>query len=315
MIEYKLTANEGGQKIEKWLKKKFPAATLSTLFKLIRKKKIRVNGKVAKEDLQLLEFDQVQIFENIEILEQAQSETSERMEIPHQEQWVKNFIHVLDENSDYLVLNKPSGIASQPGTGIPTGKSLIELIWAYLKVTPNEFFKPALAHRIDQETSGVILACKTAAFVRQATESIRQRETHKEYRALVKGILTEKSGTIVASLARKDAKVGAKSEIDEEGLESITHYEVLEEFGSKATLIKVVIETGRMHQIRAHMAHIGHPLAGDDRYGDFKWNALLKKEIGLKRMFLHAFQFQLTDFIWTAPMGEDLEEPLAQLRF
>jgi len=205
---------------------------------------------------------------------------------------------------------------------------LIELAHAYLAAhsppmsqsSQNEIFQPALVHRLDRETSGVLVIAKSGAALRSLTAALRAGQLHKAYLALIHGHPPEKSGTLRDSLARIDSRTGgAKAIVDEEeGRESISHYTVVETLG-KFTLVRVIIETGRMHQIRAHFTHAGLPLAGDRRYGNPDSAKTMREQFGLKRIFLHAESLELTDLSgkgrkFKAPLPPALEAVLTQVR-
>jgi RluA family pseudouridine synthase len=217
---------------------------------------------------------------------------------------------VLFEDDEMIVVDKPAGVAAHPGTGIAEGASLIERVHAMLGTDSGwggEVFSPALVHRLDKETSGVLLVAKTGPALRALTEALRSGRMRKKYLALVSGHPRPASGVIDAALARTDSAAGAKSrvaEVPDEGKHSVTRYKTMKTIGDSDggfALLEVVIETGRMHQIRAHLAHIGHPIVGDTRYAENERPAEARakmKTLGLKRMFLHAQELS-----WESPSG------------
>jgi 23S rRNA pseudouridine955/2504/2580 synthase len=254
------------------LRKTFPSAPLSLLFAIVRKKKVRVNGLVGKAAQMLCENDEVQIYENLpqepqKNVKKALSNVSEKL----------NFVML---NSDFAILNKPCGLASQSGSGISEEESLVGMleIWAREKGLD---FKPALVHRLDKETSGLIIAALSGPALREFGRMLRERKIKKEYLALVKGNMPQKSGKISMPLP-EDTKI------------SISKWKVEKSF-KDCDLVRVGLETGRKHQIRLHFAQIGHPLLGDSKHGDFALNKKFKKEFGLSRLFLHA---ALLEFNW-----------------
>ncbi|MGL1933561.1 MAG: RluA family pseudouridine synthase [Fibrobacterales bacterium] len=315
MVEIKVTPNAADQRIDRFLRKELFNYPLNFIFKLFRKKKVRVNGKRAKENQMLAEGDLIQIYEAIEIQEKEVGEVSVSPD------FFKYNFHIIQEDEELLVLNKPGGVPVHPGSNQAPGKSLIELVWYYSKAT-EDGFKAQLVHRLDKATSGVILVAKTAAALRGFTAQMRNRDVYKEYRALVKGHLEQKKGTITLDLLRTDTKEGGAKVLvtDQKGGDvrtSITHYEVLEEYGD-CSLVKVVLGTGRMHQIRTHFNHLGHPLLGDDRYGDFKWNAHYKKEHGFRDMFLHSATLRIKngeglEYEFNAPLTQECQKLLKEL--
>jgi 23S rRNA pseudouridine955/2504/2580 synthase len=287
MIEKLIDRHSAGQRLDRYLRKAFEDAPLALLFATVRKKKVRVNGKVAHGSQMLAEGDRLHIYENLP--ESAAPDFSKKSS---KNVWknVWNTAGVADarlrfalERPDFVVCDKPSGLASQPGSGVRPGESLVELLegWA---VQEGLDFKPALAHRLDLETSGLVVAALSAAALRQLAERIRTRQVRKEYVALVQGHLEKPSGTIRGALREGEG-------------EAVTHWQVvrrLESAGLNADLVRVGLETGKKHQIRIHFAGQGHPLAGDSRYGDFAWNRELRKR-DLRRLFLHA---ALLEFEW-----------------
>lgn len=188
-----------------------------------------------------------------------------------------NFIF---QTPDFAILNKPCGLASQSGSGISEEESLAGMldIWARQEGLD---FKPALVHRLDKDTSGLIIAALSGEALRGFGKIIREREIKKEYLALVKGNMPQKSGNISMPLPG-DAKIS----------ESVWSRE--KSFG-EYDLVRVGLGTGRKHQIRIHFAEIGHPLLGDSKHGDFALNRKFKKDFGLSRLFLHA---TLLEFNW-----------------
>jgi 23S rRNA pseudouridine955/2504/2580 synthase len=285
MIEKIVGRHDADQRLDRWLRKAFPLASLSSLFAVIRKKKIRVNGKPGKGTETVNAGDVICIYENIP---EAPANMYEKKAVVQ----VDSRIVIVSRTADYLVLDKPAGLASQPGTNQQPGDSLIELVWNWAEYEGLDF-KPALVHRLDQETSGLIIAGLTGEAVRTFNALIRAHKVRKEYVALVNGYLEEPKGTIRLALERTDSAQGAKMEAGQ-GKDSVTHYQVIRQVGN-CSLVRITLETGRMHQIRAHFAAIGHALIGDGRYGDFALNREFRKSHGLKRLFLHS---ALLDFQW-----------------
>ena len=206
----------------------------------------------------------------------------------------------------------------------------------------NELFAPSLVHRLDKDTSGLLLIAKTGGTLRELTAALRDGLIRKRYLALVAGRPEPAAGTIDAALERDDAPSGAKSRVTEDGdgKRSVTHYKTIKVLGKKSgkteaksagktvgktsavasavasgltgeySLLQVTIDTGRMHQIRAHLAHIGHPIVGDTRYDKPSAARERLKELGLKRLFLHAEELAWNDNgvkkVFKAPLPEEL---------
>lgn len=304
MIERNIDRHQAGQRLDRWLRKEFALEALSALFAVIRKKKVRVNGKVAKAAQLLNEGDAIQIYETFKSVSAGSEKESEpkgwtQQGLAHSvraDLLQKNLRLALQKN-DFVVCDKPCGVASQPGTGIPEGTSLVELLWQWAHELGLDF-KPTLVHRLDLETSGLVVAAIEGPALRELNALIRAHGMRKEYLALVKGNLPKEQGSIRLALERTDAGSGSKMKVSESAeagaKESVTHYQVEQRFEG-FDLVRVRLETGRMHQIRAHFAQIGHPLLGDSRYGDFALNRQFKKEKGLERLFLHS---TLLEFEW-----------------
>ena len=236
-----------------------------------------------------------------------------------QARWGARELDIVIQTEDYVIVNKPSGLASQPGSGTRPGESLVEYLWEWGKSEGLDF-KPTIAHRLDQETSGMLIAALHGDTLRDFTRMIREHEVEKFYFALVKGNLKKEKGTIDESLTRTDAAKGSKMKVGETGKDAqkaITHYRVKQHYEGY-DLVKIKLETGRMHQIRAHFASIGHPLLGDTRYGDFALNREAKKMLGLHRLFLHSCRLE---FVWQGerkvfdcPLPKELQSVINQLK-
>ena len=236
-----------------------------------------------------------------------------------QAHWGAHELEFVIQNEDYVIINKPSGLASQPGSGTRPGESLVEYLWEWGKNEGLDF-KPTIAHRLDQETSGMIIAALHGDTLRDFTRLIREHEVDKYYFALVKGNLKKDRGTINESLLRTDNAKGSKMLVgqdDEKAQKAITHYRVKQHYEGY-DLVKIKLETGRMHQIRAHFASIGHPLLGDTRYGDFALNREVKKQFGLNRLFLHScrleFDWQGEHKVFDCPLPKELQNVIKQLK-
>ena len=236
-----------------------------------------------------------------------------------QAHWGAHELDFIIQTEDYVIVNKPSGLASQPGSGTRPGESLVEYLWEWGKKEGLDF-KPTIAHRLDQETSGMIIAALHGDTLRDFTRLIREHEVDKYYFALVKGNLKKDRGTINESLTRTDNAKGSKMLVgqdNDKAQEAITHYRVKQHYEGY-DLVKIKLETGRMHQIRAHFASIGHPLLGDTRYGDFALNREVKKQFGLNRLFLHScrleFDYQGEHKVFDCPLPKELQNVIKQLK-
>ncbi len=233
--------------------------------------------------------------------------------------WGAHELDFVIQTEDYVIVNKPSGLASQPGSGTRPGESLVEYLWEWGKNEGLDF-KPTIAHRLDQETSGMIIAALHGDTLRDFTRLIREHEVDKYYFALIKGNLKKDRGTINESLLRTDSAKGSKMLVgqdNDKAQEAITHYRVKQHYEGY-DLVKIKLETGRMHQIRAHFASIGHPLLGDTRYGDFALNREVKKQFGLNRLFLHScrleFDWEGEHKVFDCPLPKELQNVIKQLK-
>jgi 23S rRNA pseudouridine955/2504/2580 synthase len=219
---------------------------------------------------------------------------------------------VIFEDSRILVIDKPAGLAAHGGSNVSLG--CIEA----LRLLRPEAKDLELAHRLDRGTSGVLLLAKRRSALRVVHELLREGRVDKRYFALVQGRWPEDAVTIDAPLVTRRVGGEARVKVDPEGKEAVSAFRLVERYGKTASLLEVAIATGRTHQIRVHAAHAGHPVAGDERYGDDDFNAYLKS-FGLQRMFLHAHSltFEWPDsgetFNASAPLPDDLRAVLTAL--
>lgn len=320
LIEVKVGRNDAGQRAERYLRKHFFQMSLDRLQSLFRRKEIKIARKPIQRSHLLEEGDIIQIYG----LKEEEANPAAEASIGGQEPRAAGApftIPILHEDSDLLVLDKPANMAVHPGTGIASGDSLIEKVWAYLAAdrSAGELFQPALVHRLDKDTSGVIMVAKSGNSLRRLTAALREGGFTKRYLALVEGAPKPATGEISGLLQRVDSKDGgAKSEVSEDdGKWSVTKYKTVKDFGN-FSLLGVIIETGRMHQIRAHLAHLGHPLVGDPRYGSFERNRAYRKDLGLKRTFLHAADLDVDlgkggKLSFHAPLPKDLSKVIEKL--
>ena len=279
-----------GKKIEKFLTRNFPIGYVRKLF---RKNGVRLNGKRAKAHDLVRPGDRIELFIPFEPeTRQAEGPRAEPREID-----------VLFESAELLVLNKPAGLAVHEAKTIAKNRTLLGLLEGYFRGTP---FTPRLVHRLDKDTSGVLLVAKNVEVAQEIASYFEGGKVNKEYLCLVAGRLPRSTGTIDSPLPGRDGK----------SVRAITHYRIEKRF-SDTTLVRVTIETGRMHQIRLHFAKLGHPIVLDSRHGDFGFNKSFRKRFGLKRHFLHAarltMSFRGNRFTWVAPLPDDLQRTLHTL--
>jgi 23S rRNA pseudouridine955/2504/2580 synthase len=309
-------AGEGdaGQRIDNFLIRVLKNVPRSLVYRILRTGQVRVNGKRAKPDYRLESGDRVRL---PPVRRKPAGEASARA--PSKS--LRDFVAaaVIHEDRDLIVVNKPPGVAVHGGSGVSFG-----VIEALRAVHP-ELKELELVHRLDRETSGCLLVAKRRSVLRSLHAQLRERDMEKRYLALVVGRWPYGRKTIDLPL-KTNLKQGGERvvRVHAEGQEALTTFEPQEHFGKLATLLDVTLGTGRTHQIRVHAAHAGHPIAGDDKYGDRERDAKLQP-YGLSRMFLHASALTFTranstggddaePFRVTAPLPDDLEQLLASLR-
>jgi len=304
VITFTISADAAGQRLDKLVRRALRDVPLSHVYKMFRTRKVRVNGARGRPEQLVAEGDAVVIRGDEERL------TSRPAAAGAGEGRVAVTFRVLHEDQDLLAVDKPAGLASHPGTGIE-GATLVEMARAHLH-TPAELppaeFRPSPAHRLDRETSGVVLVAKSRKAMVRLTELFTSgEEVRKTYLALVKGKMPREAGTIDLPLAEHEQTSRSKAARGVHLQEAVTRWKVVSA-SREMSLLSVSIETGRTHQIRRHLEAVGHPVAGDRRYGDFAWNRLARARWGLRRMGLHAFRLALPHPLTGAPLR--LEAPL-----
>jgi 23S rRNA pseudouridine955/2504/2580 synthase len=190
-----------------------------------------------------------------------------------------------------MAIDKPSGLAVHPGSGI-SGATLVDQVRAYLGTyAVRNDFAASPAHRLDRDTSGVVLVAKRRPAMVRFTELFTHGQVKKHYLALVKGKMPRLRGIIDIALSEHQQTAASKAQHGVKMQEAVTRYRVIGQT-KEASLLECVIETGRTHQIRRHLSAVGHPIAGDRKYGDFSFNREAKARWGLRRLFLHAQQIE-----------------------
>lgn len=288
MIEFRVDQDIAGVRLDKVLRKRLPNVPTSHLFKMIRTKKVRVNGKRAQPEQELQEGDTVTIRGDEKQLTGGPTNPFKKGEVEQpQAPLDPSLLEVLYEDDWMMGVNKPSGMAVHTGSGI-TGGTLVDYVRAYLgpRAVRNDF-SASPAHRLDRETSGVILVAKRRPAMVHFTEVFTTGHPKKRYVTLVKGRMPQASGVVDLPLAEHQQTAESKARRGVNMQNAVTRWKVLGQ-ATGVALLECSIETGRTHQIRRHLAAIGHPVAGDRKYGDFAFNRELKTKFGLKRLFLHA---------------------------
>ncbi len=216
---------------------------------------------------------------------------------------------ILSEDREFLVIDKPAGVASHGGSGVSFGA--IELLRA---ARPRDTLE--LAHRLDRDTSGVLVLAKKRSALTRLQAEIREGRVEKRYLALLAGTLPQQKLIVDVPLRKSVLQGGERMvRVDDDGKPSRSRFSEVERF-DEATLAEIAIETGRTHQIRVHSAHIGHPVAGDEKYGEREFNRAMR-ERGLKRLFLHAARFEFSigerSYGFSAPLPDELKRVLDAL--
>ena len=286
MQRYIVNDRESGQTLEKYVKKVLKCAPLSFIYKLFRKKDIKVNGHWEKEKYIVNEKDEVSIYISDEQLE----EFKKKYDFTPSDD-IKDWI--IYEDNNVLFINKPRGVLVQKDENYndkPLDQMVIEYLMFKGEYDPQNdlAFKPGPAHRIDRNTSGIVIFGKNHDSLAYLFELFQKHELiGKHYICLVCGDV-EKEGTVEVPLRKNfDTKKVVVAPLSSGAKPAKTVYHPIERFGD-FTLLDITLITGRTHQIRVHMSYIRHHVVGDGKYGDFKVNNMVEKEYGFKNQFLHA---------------------------
>lgn len=300
-----IDADMAGQRIDNFLRNHLKTVPKSMIYRIVRKGEVRVNKKRVKAEYKLCPGDVVRVPPiTIDQQEEAPQINTKLDKVAQLESCI------LHEDEHLLILNKPSGLAVHGGSGLKFGA--IEAIRA---LRPNARFLE-LVHRIDRDTSGILLIAKKRSALRFLQAQFREKTVQKYYFALVMGRWPAKIKKVTAPLLKNE--VNSIVRVNANGKPSDTRYKIIEQF-SDATLVQASPVTGRTHQIRVHCQYSGHPIAWDDRYGDPRFDAYTKS-LGLDRLFLHAAHIQFTHpatqetMECEAPMENKLQSVLKKLR-
>ncbi|OQQ76162.1 RluA family pseudouridine synthase [Ligilactobacillus salivarius] len=295
MSDYKVLADKTGR-LDKVVTNIFTDYTRSQLKKMIDDGNIKVNGDVKKANYKVNLGDEI-TFDKPEVKKLS----LEPENIP---------LDIVYEDDDVIVVNKPQGMVVHPSPGHFEHTLVNALLYHSPLSTINGTYRPGIVHRIDKDTSGLLMVAKSDMAHQSLAKQLKDKTNTREYVALVHGNIKEDSGTIDAPLGR--SKVDRKKQaVVKDGRNAVTHFEVLKRYGDY-TLVKCVLETGRTHQIRVHMKYIGHPLVGDQLYGP-------RKTLGNSGQFLHAEKLgfvhpRTNEYLeFTAPLPENFKKLLESL--
>ena len=269
-----------GQRLDNFLMRHLKGVPKTHVYRIIRSGEVRINKGRCSADSRVEVGDEVRV-PPVRVSDQVAEKAAHPA--PARE------FPLLLEDEHLLAIDKPAGVAVHGGSGVSFG--VIE----QLRQARPQAKLLELVHRLDRETSGILLVAKKRSALKHLQDQFRERETGKTYLALVKGEWPTRLKVIDQPLhkyllADGERRVKVTNKDDPDGMRSITLVKVAQRLQG-CTLLEVTIKTGRTHQIRVHLASHGHPIAGDDKYGDFEWNKALQKQ-GLKRMFLHAWRLQ-----------------------
>lgn len=262
-----IICHEGGDRIDSYVASSLDELSRSYVQKLIDKGKIRVNDKTVKSNYRVKINDVITV------------DIPEPVELKVEAEDIK--LDILYEDDDIVVINKPQGMVVHPGAGNFSGTLVNALLKHCTNLSGiNGVLRPGIVHRIDKDTSGVLLVAKNDASHRKLSEQIKEHTVNRRYIALLEGVVKSDAGTIEGAIGRNPVN-RKKMDVVPNGKPAITHFKVIKRFNNY-TLIEARLETGRTHQIRVHMSHIGHPVVGDPLYG------IKKQKFNLQGQALHA---------------------------
>ncbi|MGY3868096.1 23S rRNA pseudouridine(955/2504/2580) synthase RluC [Aeromonas crassostreae] len=300
-----IEAEHEGQRIDNFLKTQLKGVPKSLIYRILRKGEVRVNKKRIKPEYKLCPGDEVRV-PPVRVAEKNELPSANLGSIQRLES------QILFEDDAMIVLNKPSGMAVHGGSGLSFG--VIEGLRA---LRPEARFLE-LVHRLDRDTSGVLLVAKKRSALRSLHEQLRVKTMRKQYLALVRGQWQSHVKVVNAPLRKNDLQSGERVvRVSSDGKPSETRFRIARQF-AEATLVECSPITGRTHQIRVHTQHAGHPIACDDKYGEAAFDEKMRSQ-GLKRLFLHAWKLTFThpvdgrEVLIEAPLAAELDTFLNKL--
>ena len=295
------SAEEKGQRLDVFVVERCPELSRSHVQKLIEQGAVLVDGQLRKANFKLRGTESVQI-----AVPEAEPISVAPEDIP---------LDILYEDKDIIVVNKARGMVVHPASGVNSGTLVNALLYHCQDLSGiNGEIRPGIVHRLDKDTSGVMVCAKNDTAHLDLAEQIRTKAAHRTYLAVVHGNIKEEAGIIKGDIGRHPTDRKKMAIVRENGKPAVTHFKVLERFG-EYTLVECRLETGRTHQIRVHMASIGHPLVNDPKYGPKK-----SSPFAINGQALHSLQLTLThpvtkeEMTFTAPLPTDMEKILTGLR-
>jgi 23S rRNA pseudouridine1911/1915/1917 synthase len=301
-VTFKISADEAGTRLDAYLASQIEGWSRARLQRLIENEDVLVNGKSSKPSYKIREQDEVEF----ELIAPA-ADAFVPENIP---------IDIVYEDDALVVVNKPAGLVVHPAAGMPSGTLANALAYHFQQLPAGTGVRPGLVHRLDRDTSGLLVVAKTDSALENLSDQFRDRTVYKSYVALVHGRLAASSGKIDQPLAR-DPSNRTRMAVVRGGRNALTLYRVRRGF-DRFTLLEVELKTGRTHQIRVHLAWLKHPVVGDETYGGGRDNTIQDTRLrarvrSLNRQFLHAEKLGFThpktnEFVkFESPLPTDLE--------
>lgn len=348
MQEIYVSKNEAGQRLDKLLHKLLPAASSGFLYKMLRKKNITLNDKKAEGKENLRQGDVVRLYLADETyrkfggsLASAQGKEASAPDFPaagksayESEGFIRDYekafsalkqMEIVYEDEDMLIVNKPSGILSQKAarTDVSVNEWLIGYLLHTGEVTADTLrrFKPSVCNRLDRNTSGLLLCGKSLPGSQHLNQWVKERKIRKFYRLFVAGGMREGAhvkGFLTKNERTNRVRISAEAVKDSVPIETV--YRPLKQYGD-ITYVEVELITGKTHQIRAHLASLGHPLIGDYKYGNAEYNKLFRRAYGVEDQLLHAYRLEFPslkpqDFFpgggKADPLTAPIDDPIAE---